>query len=77
MQTMSRQCRNHAVTADSDFSRHYSHRNGTAKLADREVPTKRRTWPLMENALQFHQDQEACKFAGKVTSIVGLCLVSC
>jgi len=46
-------------------------------MANREVPTKRRIWLPLENALQFHHEQETCKFAGKFNGIEGLYLVSC
>ncbi len=48
-----------------------------AETANREVPTKRRIWLPLENALQIHHDQETCKSAGKLDGIAGFHLVSC
>ena len=47
------------------FSSYDAHRNGTANLANREVPAKRRTSDLSENALQFHFDLVSGEIAGK------------
>jgi len=66
----------HAIAEESSFSRSSSLSNGTGEIANREVPPKSPKSVASENALQFHHDQETCKFAGNVNGIAGLHLVS-
>ena len=66
----------HAITAESSFSSYTANRNGTASLANREVPAKQRTSALSENALQFHSDRGSSEIAGKLGVSVGERLVS-
>jgi hypothetical protein len=49
---------------------------GTASLADREVPAKRRTFALSENNLQFHADRGSDEIAGQFGCVGAIILVS-
>ena len=66
----------HAITAGSNFSTFNAHRNGTASLANREMPAKRRTSALSENDLQFHADRGSSEIAGQFGGVGGIRLVN-
>ena len=65
-----------AIAEMSNLSGSFCPGNGTGEFANREAPTNQHTSVAPENALQFHHARETCKFAGNITSIVGLHLVS-
>jgi hypothetical protein len=66
----------HAIAEESNFSSPTPFRKGTAEMANREVPIKRRIWLPPESALQFLCDRESWKIAGKFNGIAALHLVS-
>lgn len=66
-----------ATAEESNFSSPMPFSKGTAEIANREVPTKRRKSVAPENALQFHHDLQSCKFAGNTNGTAGLYLVRC
>ena len=61
----------HAAVRESNSSSHNAHRNGAARLANREVPAKRRTPALSENALQFQSNRRCSEIAAGLVSIGG------
>ncbi|PSH02576.1 MAG: hypothetical protein CXZ00_16725 [Acidobacteria bacterium] len=56
----------HAISEESNLSSSTPHRKGTAEIAIREVPTKRRIWLSPEKVLLFHYDRALANLRGNL-----------